>query len=46
MSEAEFQGMVERGEFLEYAQVFGKNWYGTPRRSLDIAVALKKGPRP
>jgi guanylate kinase len=42
MSEAEFQGMVERGEFLEYAQVFGKNWYGTPRRSLDIAVALKK----
>jgi guanylate kinase len=42
MSEVEFQGMVERGEFLEYAQVFGKNWYGTPRRSLDIAVALKK----
>jgi guanylate kinase len=42
MPEVEFQGMVERGEFLEYAQVFGKNWYGTPRRSLDIAVALKK----
>jgi guanylate kinase len=32
VSEAEFQQMVERGEFLEYAQVFGKNWYGTPSR--------------
>ena len=42
ISEAEFQGMVERGEFLEYAQVFGKNWYGTPRKSLDDALALKK----
>ncbi len=30
VSEAQFQGMVARGEFLEYAQVFGKNWYGTP----------------
>lgn len=35
VSEAEFQGMVKRGEFLEYAQVFGKNWYGTPWKSLD-----------
>ena len=31
VSEAEFQQMVARGEFLEYAQVFGKNWYGTPQ---------------
>jgi guanylate kinase len=30
ISEAEFEQMVARGEFLEYAQVFGKNWYGTP----------------
>lgn len=37
VSEAEFQGMVARGEFLEYAQVFGKNWYGTPLKSLDEA---------
>jgi guanylate kinase len=37
VSEAEFQRMVARGEFLEYAQVFGKNWYGTPLRSLDVA---------
>jgi guanylate kinase len=42
VSEAEFQRMVERGEFLEYAQVFGKNWYGTPKKSLDEALALKK----
>jgi guanylate kinase len=42
VSEAEFQQMVARGEFLEYAQVFGKNWYGTPRKWLDEAVAKKK----
>jgi guanylate kinase len=42
VTEAEFQQMVERGEFLEYAQVFGKNWYGTPRRWLEEAQAKKK----
>lgn len=42
VSEAEFQQMVARGEFLEYAQVFGKNWYGTPRKWLDEAAAQKK----
>jgi guanylate kinase len=42
VSEAEFQRMVAAGEFLEYAQVFGKNWYGTPRKWLDEARALKK----
>ena len=42
VSEAEFQRMVAQGEFLEYAQVFGKNWYGTPRKSLDEAVRMKK----
>jgi len=39
VSEAEFQRMVEVGEFLEYARVFGKNWYGTPRKWLDEAEA-------
>jgi guanylate kinase len=34
--------MVARGDFLEYAQVFGKNWYGTPRKSIDEALALKR----
>lgn len=42
VSEAEFQRMVAAGEFLEYAQVFGKNWYGTPRKWIDEARALKK----
>jgi guanylate kinase len=42
VSEAEFQQMVAAGEFLEYAQVFGKNWYGTPRKWLERAQAGKK----
>jgi guanylate kinase len=37
VSEAEFDQMVQRGEFLEYARVFGKHSYGTPRRWLDEA---------
>jgi len=40
--EAEFQQMVERGEFLEYAQVFGKNWYGTPKKWISEAKARNK----
>jgi guanylate kinase len=35
--EAEFQKRVASGEFLEYAQVFGKHWYGTPRKWVDEA---------
>jgi guanylate kinase len=42
VTEAEFQRMVAAGEFLEYAQVFGKNWYGTPRKWLEEARAQKK----
>ena len=37
VSEAEFERMVQQGEFLEYARVFGKHWYGTPRKWLDEA---------
>jgi guanylate kinase len=37
ISEAEFQRRVAQGEFLEYAQVFGKHWYGTPRKWVDDA---------
>jgi len=37
VTEADFQQMVTRGDFLEYAQVFGKNWYGTPKKWLDRA---------
>jgi guanylate kinase len=42
VTEAEFHQMVERGDFLEYAQVFGKNWYGTPRKSVEDALAKGK----
>jgi guanylate kinase len=42
VTESEFQRMVARGDFLEYAQVFGKNWYGTPRKSVEQALAQKK----
>ncbi len=37
ISEAEFDAKARIGEFLEYAQVFGRHWYGTPRRWLDEA---------
>jgi guanylate kinase len=37
ITEAEFQKRVANGEFLEYAQVFGKHWYGTPRKWVDFA---------
>jgi guanylate kinase len=37
VSEEEFQRMVERGEFLEHARVFGKHSYGTPKKWLEEA---------
>ena len=36
----QFQQMIERGEFMEWAEVFGKDFYGTPRRFLDVAQQL------
>jgi guanylate kinase len=35
VTEADFNAMVARGDFLEYAQVFGKYSYGTPKKWLD-----------
>jgi guanylate kinase len=35
----QFDGMVARGEFLEYARVFGKHSYGTPKKWLDESRA-------
>jgi guanylate kinase len=35
VTEAEFEAMVGRGEFLEYARVFGKHSYGTPKKWLE-----------
>ncbi len=37
VSEAEFDRKARLGEFLEYARVFGKHWYGTPRRWFEEA---------
>ena len=34
VTEAEFDAMVKRGEFLEYARVFGRYSYGTPKKWL------------
>jgi guanylate kinase len=38
ISEAEFKGMRDRGELLEWAQVYG-NLYGTPRGPVESAMA-------
>src|ERR1700676_3185664 len=35
VTEAEFDAMVACGEFLEYARVFGKHSYGTPKQCLE-----------
>lgn len=35
---ATFRGMIERKQFLEYAEVFG-NYYGTPKAPVDDALA-------
>jgi len=37
VTEAEFDAMVARGEFLEYARVFGRHSYGSPKKWLDEA---------
>jgi guanylate kinase len=37
LTEAEFERRVENDEFLEFARVFGKHWYGTPRQQVDEA---------
>jgi guanylate kinase len=42
VSEDEFQRMVRNDEFLEYACVFGKHSYGTPKKWLDDARAQNK----
>src|SRR5215831_14939425 len=35
VTEAEFEALAARGEFLEYARVFGKHSYGTPKKWLE-----------
>jgi guanylate kinase len=41
VTESVFDAMVARGEFLEYARVFGKHSYGTPKKWLE--ESKKKG---
>jgi len=41
VAEEEFEAMVARGEFLEYARVFGKHCYGTPKKWLDESRARR-----
>ncbi len=38
---AGFRGMIDRGEMLEYAQVFD-NYYGTPREPVESTLAAGK----
>ena len=38
----EFQAMIDNDELLEYAQVFGKHFYGTPRKFVDDQFAQGK----
>ena len=37
ITEDEFHRRAQNDEFLEYAQVFGKHWYGTPRQQIEDA---------
>ena len=48
VTQEQFQGMINQGAFLEYAQVFGKNWYGTlwenwfaaQRKGVDLILEI------
>jgi guanylate kinase len=42
LTEADFQRMIDEGELLEHAQVFGQHWYGTPRGPVEQALAADK----
>ena len=37
VTQAQFDAMAARGEFLEFARVFGKHSYGTPKKWLEEA---------
>jgi guanylate kinase len=39
VSGEQFRSMIDAGALLEYAHVFGKHWYGTPRQPVDETLA-------
>ena len=39
LSEEDFDRRIDAGEFLEYARVFGRHWYGTPRQPVEERLA-------
>jgi guanylate kinase len=41
VTEETFRAMIAADEFLEYARVFGKSWYGTPRK--PVVDQLERG---
>ena len=41
IDEKTFQSWIDEGRFLEYAQVFGRSWYGTPRADVDRDLAAR-----
>ena len=41
ITESEFQNIINEDRFLEYAQVFSRSWYGSPREPIE--AALKNG---
>ena len=42
LDEPTFQQWIDEGRFLEYAQVFGRSWYGTPRESVQPHIDADK----
>jgi guanylate kinase len=42
VSTEEFESMIAAGELLEYAVVHGSNYYGTPRKPVEQALATGK----
>jgi len=39
VDEETFDGMVRAGAFIEYARVFGRSWYGTPRAPVERSLS-------
>jgi len=40
VDQAAFQRMIDDHAFIEYAQVFGRSWYGTPREPVERSLRM------